>query len=237
MHERVAAETQESPEPMAVPALRQGPVVERVLALQRSAGNAAVTRLIARKDDEIKWDPSLLPAPSAPMDWRPTSFVFILGAKDNEALSTAREHYRSPLMTSPFRKVIDREDMSDPTLAGIFDYLSQVKYPIGEITIVVHGNADGDLIAPLNTGSTSEKTTPDDLDKALHDGVLKPLNDGQITDKTRIRLQACFTGYGPRMVNLLDRPSATAPASSSRRRSRSPTPTTSGTARASRAGG
>lgn len=206
MHERVAAETQESSEPVAVPAPQQGPLVARVLALQRSAGNAAVTRLLARKDDDLKWDPSLLPPPpSKPMDWRPTSFVFILGAKDNEALSTARDHYRSALMTSPFTKVIDRADMSDPTLAGVFDYLSQISYPISEITIVVHGDADGDIIAPLNSSSTSEKTTPDDLDKALRDGVLKPLDDGQITEKTRIRLQACFTGYGPRMVNLLDR--------------------------------
>jgi hypothetical protein len=194
MHERVEAGSQETLEPAAVPALRQGDMVQRVLALQRSAGNAAVTRLIARQ-----------PAGPGAIDRTPTEFVFILGAKDNAALKVAKEHYRSPLMSSLTRKVIDREDMSDPTLAGIFDYLRQVKYPISEITIVVHGDAEGDLIVPLNAASKSDKTTPDEVDKALDDGVLKPLNDGQITDKTRIRLQACFTGYGPRMVNLLDR--------------------------------
>ena len=194
MRERVEAATPETPEPAAPAGLRQGSVVERVLALQRSAGNAAVRRLIARQE-----------AGQGAIDTRPTEFVFILGAKDNEALKVAKEHYRSPLMSSLTRKVIAREDMSDPTLAGIFDYLRQVSYPISEITIVVHGDAEGDLIVPLNSASKSDKTTPDEVDKALDDGVLKPLNDGQITSKTRIRLQACFTGYGPRMVNLLDR--------------------------------
>jgi hypothetical protein len=47
--------------------------------------------------------------------------------------------------------------------------------------------------------------TTDELEQALHDGVLRPLNDGQITPKTRIRLQACFAGHAATMVNLLDR--------------------------------
>ena len=47
--------------------------------------------------------------------------------------------------------------------------------------------------------------TTDELQQALHDGVLRPLGDGQITAKTRIRLQACFAGHKATMVNLLDR--------------------------------
>ena len=35
--------------------------------------------------------------------------------------------------------------------------------------------------------------------------MLRPLGDGQITPKTRIRLQACFAGHAATMVNLLDR--------------------------------
>jgi hypothetical protein len=108
-------------------------------------------------------------------------------------------------MSDPFTTVLVREDMSDPTLAGIFDHLSRIKYPIAEITLVVHGNEDGVLSLPLNSADTDESTTPDELAEALHKGVLTPLRDGQITDKTRIRLQACFAGSGPRMVNLLDR--------------------------------
>jgi hypothetical protein len=134
-----------------------------------------------------------------------SQYVFILGGKDDEALATAKAHYTSALMASPFRKVLSREDMADPTLAGIFDYLSGIKDPIAEITLVVHGNPEGDLFLPLNSADSDEKTTPDELAQALHDGVLKPLNDGQITEHTRIRLQACFSGHGPRMVNLLDR--------------------------------
>jgi hypothetical protein len=208
MQERVAAEsTETAAEPAAVTAAPQGPVVQRMLALQRAAGNQAVTRYLARQEStDIKWDPSLLPAAGgAPAPMRADRFVFILGAKDDDALATARDHYRSALMSSPFRKVIVREEMGDPSLAGIFDYLSAIKYPIAEITLVVHGNPEGDLFLPLNSADSDEKTTPDELAQALHDGVLKPLDAGQITDKTRIRLQACFSGHGPRMVNLLDR--------------------------------
>jgi hypothetical protein len=194
MHERVAAETQESPEPAAVVLPRQGVMVERMLALQRSAGNAAVTRMLARR-----------PAGPGAIDMTPTEFVFILGAKDNAALTVAKEHYRSVVMSSLTRRVIAPEDMSDVSLNGVFSYLSQFKYPIREITLVVHGTGDGTISAPLNAGDSDKYTTPDELEQAINDGVLTPLNDGQITSKTRIRLQACFTGNGPRMVNLLDK--------------------------------
>jgi hypothetical protein len=194
MHERVGAETQDASQPTAVPTPRQGPVVERMLALQRSAGNAAVTRLLARA-----------PTAAGPIDMTPTEFVFVLGAKDNAALKVAEEHYRSALMSSLTRRVITRADMSDVSLNGVFTYLSQFKYPIREITLVVHGTGSGTISAPLNSSDTDNYTTPDELEKAINDGVLTPLDGGQITSKTRIRLQACFTGNGPRMVNLLDK--------------------------------
>ena len=194
MHERVGAEAQDSPEPAAVPLPRQGGVAERMLALQRTVGNAAVTRLLARQ-----------PAGSGAIDMTPTEFVFVLGAKDDAALKVAKEHYASVVMSSLTRKIVTRDEMSDPSLDGVFAYLSNVKYPIREITLVVHGTGDGTLSVPLNSADSDDKTSADELEKAINDGVLTPLNDGQITSKTRIRLQACFTGNAPRMVNLLDK--------------------------------
>ena len=194
MHERVGAETQDSPERRRRSAPRQGGVAERMLALQRTAGNAAVTRLLARA-----------PAGPGAIDMTPTEFVFILGAKDDAALKVAKEHYRSVVMSSLTRRVITRDEMDDPSLNGVFAYLSQFKYPMREITLVVHGTGNGTLSVPLNAADDDNQTTPDELEKAINDGVLTPLNDGQITSKTRIRLQACFTGDGPRMVNLLDK--------------------------------
>jgi hypothetical protein len=92
VHERVEADTPEAPERAVGTALSQGSVVERVLALQRTAGNAAVTRPVARQEDvsgsRLNWDPSLLPTQRT-AEWRPSRFVFILGAKDDEALDTA----------------------------------------------------------------------------------------------------------------------------------------------------
>ena len=194
MHERVEAEAQEAPAAAAVHTPGQGAVAERMLALQRSAGNAAVNRLLARE-----------PAGQGAIDTTPTEFVFILGAKDDDTLKVAKDHYRSPLMSSLTRRVLTREDMPDPSLNGVFDYLSQFKYPLREITLVVHGSGDGTLQAPLNSADQDSETTPDELEKAINDGVLTPLTDGQITSKTRIRLQACFAGVRPRMANLLDK--------------------------------
>ena len=194
MHERVGAEAQETPEPAVVPLPRHGGVAERMLALQRTAGNAAVTRMLAR-----------LPTGSDPVDMTPTEFVFVLGAEDDAALKVATEHYRSVVMSSLTRRVVTRDEMNDPSLDGVFAYLSQFKYPIREITLVVHGTGDGTLSTPLKAGDSDQRTTPDELEKAINDGVLTPLSDGQITSKTRIRLQACFTGNGPKMVNLLDK--------------------------------
>lgn len=194
MHERVEAEAHETPEAAAVHTLGQGAVVERMLALQRSAGNAAVNRMLARQ-----------PAGQGAIDMTPTEFVFILGAKDDTALDVAKQHYRSVLMSSLTRRVISREEMADPSLDGVFAYLSQFKYPLREITLVVHGTGSGTLQVPLNASDDDKQTTPDELEKAINDGVLTPLNDGQITSKTRIRLQACFAGVRSRMVNLLDK--------------------------------
>ena len=194
MHERVEAEAQETPAAAAVHTLGQGAVVERMLALQRSAGNAAVNRLIARQ------------GAGDFVEMHPTEFVFILGAKDDAGLEVAKKHYKTPLSSRLHRKVVLREEMPDPSLNGVLVYLSQFEYPISEITIVVHGNPQGDILLPLNKEDTTpERTTPDELEKALNDGVLAPLKGGQITSKTRIRLQACYTGDGPRMVNLLDK--------------------------------
>src|SRR5918998_6424482 len=166
MQERVEAEPAEASEPAGARAAPGAPSLARhVLALQRSAGNAAVTRMIARQ--ELQWDPSLLPPDITPPAMRPIQFVFILGAKDDEALATAVAHYRSPLMTSPFRQVLTREDLPDPTLAGVLAYLGQIRYEIAEITLVVHGNAEGELMVPLNAADADERTTPDELSKAL----------------------------------------------------------------------
>ncbi len=169
-------------------------MVDRMLALQRSAGNAAVTRLLARQ-------------PTAPgaIDMTPTEFVFILGAKDDGALKSATDHYRSALTSRLHRRVITGDEMPNPSLDGVFAYLSQFEYPISEITLVVHGTGDGTIKTKLTSNDRDDYTTPDELEKAIDEGVLTPLKHGQITSRTRIRLQACFTGNGPRMINLLDK--------------------------------
>src|SRR3954449_2623753 len=104
MQERVAAETIEAVKPPPAPVAHVLPVVMRMLALQRGAGNRAVTQMLARE-----------PVADKAPDFAPTRFVFILGPKDDAALKSAEAYYTSALMSSPFLKVITRKDMSDPT--------------------------------------------------------------------------------------------------------------------------
>jgi len=118
MQERVTAETTEAAKPPVAPVAHGSPVVMRMLALQRGAGNRAVTRMLARE-----------PVAEKAPDFAPTRFVFILGPKDDAALKSAEAYYTSALMSSPFMKVITRKDMSDPTLSGVFDYLNTIRSP------------------------------------------------------------------------------------------------------------
>ena len=78
MRERLAAETTEAAKPPAAPVAHGSPVVMRMLALQRVAGNRAVTRLLAREPVADK-------APA----FGPTRFVFILGPEGDAALKSA----------------------------------------------------------------------------------------------------------------------------------------------------
>jgi hypothetical protein len=130
MQERLAAETAETAKPPAAPVAHGSPVVLRMLALQRCAGNRAVTRMLARE-----------PVADKAPDFAPARFVFILGPEGDAALKSAVAYYTSALMSSPFMKVITRRDMSDPTLSGVFDYLNAIRYPLDEISLVTTGAA------------------------------------------------------------------------------------------------
>jgi len=90
MRERLAAETTEAAKPPAAPVAHGSPVVMRMLALQRGAGNRAVTRLLARE-----------PVADKAPDFGPTRFVFILGPEGDAALKSAEAYYTSALMSSP----------------------------------------------------------------------------------------------------------------------------------------
>ena len=84
MQERLAAETTEAAKPPAAPVAHGSPVMVRMLALQRGAGNRAVTRMLARE-----------PVAEKAPDLAPTRFVFILGPKDDAALKSAEAYYTS----------------------------------------------------------------------------------------------------------------------------------------------
>ena len=195
MQERLAAETAETVEPPAAPVAHGPPVVARMLALQRSAGNRAVTRMLARE-----------PVAEKAPDLAPTRFVFILGPKDDAALKSAEAYYTlgaddQPVHEGHHPQGHERPDarrgLRLPEHDPLPDRRDLARHPRQRRRRAV--------LPAQQRRTTNEKVTTEELDQALHDGVLRPLDDGQITAKTRIRLQACFAGHAATMVNLLDR--------------------------------
>jgi hypothetical protein len=208
MRERVEVEEDRRAAP--VPAARPALAVDRVKALQASAGNAAVAQLIQRQQiaPEAQVKPLVLPMPwelgPEPVrePWpEPNAYVFIMGAEDDKALKLAMGHYQ--LHGDFLTRIYTPKDFK-PTLAGVFEILSQVKVPLREITIVSHGGGEGTMHFAVDAKDKDRKTTPEELRAAVRGGKLASLPPGIVTEETKIRLRACYVGNNQEVVELMD---------------------------------
>jgi hypothetical protein len=221
MHERLALnEPDQADRPgRHAPRLHAALAVDRVRALQTTAGNAAVTRMLQRQQapasagapqiaPEAVVKPLVLPMPweLGPQESRepwpdPNAYVFIMGAEDDKTLKLAMTHYqlKSDLLT----KIYTPKDFN-PTLAGMFDVLSKVKVPLREITIVSHGGGEGTMHFAADAKDKDKQTTPAELRAAVRGGKLAALPPGVVTKDTKIRLRACYVGNNQDVVELMD---------------------------------
>lgn len=133
----------------------------------------------------------------------PDTIVFLIGAEDDKTLKLADFYYSFRHSGFTERVLRAKKDFA-PSLDGVLQYLNQLKYPLKEITLVVHGNLDGTLFMPLNKGDKDRKITPQELHDAVKSGALTKLREGQITHQTRINIKACNVGYNQQVVELLD---------------------------------
>jgi hypothetical protein len=173
-----------------------------ILRLQATAGNRAVGRLLARQPQQLPmpWELGPKDPPLSLPD--PDEFVFLIGAEEN-VFNLAKSYYSVVRSELTQRVLYARRDF-EPSLDGVLHYLSQLKYPLRQITIVVHGNLDGTLFMALNKADKDQKITPDELRDAVKGGALTKLSDGQITHDTRINIKACNVGHNQQVVELLD---------------------------------
>jgi hypothetical protein len=185
---RVLAESQRRPAPVAGPpprAPRSG-----LVELAAGIGNAAFARLARQA------------VPAA----QRTNLAFIMGADrpdrrgrtPNHFFRLAREyaaHWNATIVDAPRYR----------TLAGIFDYLRvHPELRVGDLYIVTHANADGDLLFPFDAHDSDRRVTFPELAAALTGRAATFRLGGQIDAGTTIRIKGCNLGAAREMVELVD---------------------------------
>jgi hypothetical protein len=232
--EREAAEQTraEHAEPPRIAVATPPTAAGQVLALQRAAGNRAVSQMLARDpiytiDDKPSWqrDPGPVKGWDGPinlpssLDMRPPAqtfdipvavtepsrlkkVVFIMSAEDDTALKSAIRHYTFEL-NYPSGILLTPKDF-EPTLFGIFNWLAtNVTGELTDITIVSHGNRTGQLAFGVDKHDDKHLTTKEMKD-AVRGGKLPKLQPGTVTSNTTIHLKACMIGNQQDVVELWD---------------------------------
>ena len=188
-----------------------------LLALQASAGNLAVQRLLAESTDRFRraapvvqrtpdaGAPAVAPTPAAGDAGPPAKrqdYVFIMG-KDNPRSKNKfyGAAFRYFTATAPGATIVrDRR-----SLAAIFAYLREhVNDPIGNLYLVSHASQDGMLSFPLVDGDRDRKLTYPVLRDAitLHPELFTLA--GQVDAGTTILIKGCNIGRSQRMIDVVD---------------------------------
>jgi hypothetical protein len=214
-HARRSSSRQSSSGTGASVALREKPDPGRVtpaqvLALQASAGNLAVQRLLAEGALSLQRDKAPGPATASPPTPAPPAttpakrhdYIFIMGTdrrgSKNKFYTAAIKYFST---TAPGATMVkDRR-----SLAAVFEYLrDEVKDPIGNLYLVSHASQDGVLSFPLSDGDTDRKLTYPELRDAIksHPELFKL--SGQVDAGTTILIKGCNIGRSQRFIDVLD---------------------------------
>ena len=188
-----------------------------ILALQASAGNLAVQRLLAESAEGFKRGSSMVqrtPDAGAPAA-TPTAatgdagtpgkrqdFVFIMGKDNpkskNKFYGAAIRYFKA---TAPGATMVtDRR-----SLAAIFAYLREnVNDPVGNLYLVSHASQDGMLSFPLTDGERDKKLTYPVLRDAITSHPELFTLAGQVDAGTTILIKGCNIGRSQRMIDVVD---------------------------------
>ncbi len=191
-HERATA----APAP-AIPA-------QEVLALQRTAGNAALSRLLTSPARTVARGPD--PSPPAPPPKARVSYVFLMGELSDPYYVAAREYFEAAFKGATM--VIDKR-----TLADVIDHVNSAGKPVDTLYIVSHAGDTGflqfsldaaDLKQDKDTGNQKPNATFGELKEANDRGTLPKANTKLIDDKTKIKIKGCDIGRSERTLDELD---------------------------------
>lgn len=173
--------------------------VEALLSLQQTAGNAAVsrmlaaTRMLAREDQ-----PAAPPAPAAPAPpVKRQDYVFYMGdVKGDAFFKEAALFFTQEAPNADRRQAGSLEEILTKVNAG--------KDPAGKIVIVTHGNADGTMQFKLTAKTTDKDTSLDELTAANQAGGLPKADTAKIDKDTQVLIRGCNVGRSAKTLDALD---------------------------------
>ena len=188
-----------------------------VLALQRTAGNAVVSRwlasarsarqVVAREGDPASAPPPATGTPPAVPVPR-VSYVFLMGdfKKDNFYLA-AREYF---VHIVPNAIVVPDKR----TLADVISHVNAAGKPVDTLFIVSHANESGNLGFSLDKADLAKDTAGGDHKPRTEFKELKAANAGGslptadvklIDDQTKVQIKGCNVGRSELMMDEIDK--------------------------------
>jgi hypothetical protein len=193
----------EPPAPAATPLPRLLAGPERVLALQRTAGNRAVSAMLAR--DTPPGAPSGTPggATAAPAGPR-VNYIFLMGKGD--AFYGGAKAY--------LEKAYGQKAIEKTTLAEVIEYVNAQGKPVGQLLLVSHATEEGNLGFSLDAADKAGDKKKADGKERLEFGELKKANDAGslpkadvklIDAQTQVIVKGCNIGRSQLMLDELDK--------------------------------
>ena len=203
-----AERVREGPGAPAAPARDHAPApapdtpIATVQALQRGAGNQAVSRwlagraTLAREGTATAPPPADASKPAAPVARE--DHVFLMGdPAADEFYAEARGYYRQTYPKAAMHEV--------QTLGEILARVKQAKAPIRHLLIVSHAHEDGTLMFKLDANDPDNRLDFGELKKANEAGSMPAVDQKIVDEQTSIEIRGCNIGRSPLMLNQLDK--------------------------------
>jgi hypothetical protein len=198
---REPARTRESEQPAEAPldlAPAESAAAQRILAFQRSVGNAAVARWLIARDTPPGKPPAPVPR---------VSYVFLMGDTKNDSFYLAAKEYFAHMVKGA-TMVTDKR-----TLADVISHVNSEGKPVDTLYVVSHANESGNLGFSLDAADLANDTSGGDHKPRTEFGEVKEANaagslpqaDTKLIDeKTKIQIKGCNIGRSELMLDALD---------------------------------
>jgi hypothetical protein len=188
-------------------------LAQRVLALQRSAGNAAVSRLLTASSRTVAREGPATATPPAPGGTGTAavaprvSYVFLMGDFKNDSFYLAAKEYFAHQVPNAIM-VTDKR-----TLADVISHVNAQGKPVDTLFIVSHANESGNLGFSLDAadaakdasaGDRKPRTEFNEVKQANETGTLPKADVKLIDEQTKVQIKGCNVGRSTLMMDELD---------------------------------